>query len=364
MHSRIIGYTVVRRDIRQGATWPVFLGLISPGRLLTGAVMLAVTAGGLYLAYWLVRWALLDSVWGGSDASVCQSVSGACWTVIAVRYRIILFGLYPYDEQWRAALAIALLLGALILVLSPRNWTPMRIAAIWCLGFGLLMMILRGGLFSLPLVTSDQWGGLTLTLFIFAAVLSIGMPLSVAITLARRSRLPALARLAGGLVDATRSVPFLAVIYAAAVVLPIALPSWLEGDRLSYVIAGFSLHYAAYQSEVLRGGLQSIPRGQFEAAEALGLTPWKRMYLVVLPQAFRISLPATINEIVTVFKETSVIAIVGLFDLTASAHAAFEEGSWNDQFMEIFVFVSAIYFIFSASISRYGAFLEKRHRFY
>lgn len=330
---------------------------MSPGH----AFWLAVA--GLLLAFgaWkLLSWGVVDAVWSAADADACQRTNGACWSVIDARHRIILFGLYPYEEQWRAAAGCLILIGMIVLSCIPRFWSSFGIPGIWLAGIAGFFVVVRGGVFGLPVVSAEKWGGLTLTLFIYASVIGTGVPLATAIALVRRSELTVVRALAGLMVDLTRSLPFLTVVYAAAIVLPIALPQWVNGDRLTYVIFGFAFYFACYESEVLRGGLQSLARGQEEAAMALGLTYWQRMLRIVLPQVFRNTLPPTINEFVTALKETSVIAIVGLFDLTASAHAAYEEGRWNSYYLEVYVFIGVIYFTLTYSLARYGQFLERR----
>jgi general L-amino acid transport system permease protein len=221
---------------------------------------------------------------------------------------------------------------------------------------------MRGGVLGLSDVTPDRWGGLALTLFIFAAVVLLGFPTAIVLALARQSKLPVISRMAAFAIDLTRSFPLLAILFAAAVILPFALPNWLQGDKLYRVIYAFAFFFACYQAEIVRGGLQSIPPGQDEAAKALGLTYVKRVTLILLPQAFRNALPATINQIVITFKETSVVVIIGFFEVMASGNAAFGSGEWTHAYVEVYVFVALIYFVFVFTLSRYGAFLERRMR--
>jgi general L-amino acid transport system permease protein len=223
-------------------------------------------------------------------------------------------------------------------------------------------ILMRGGVFGLMDVTTDRWGGLALTLFIFASVVLLGFPLSIVLALARRSELPIIRRMAAFFIDLTRSFPLLAILFAAAVILPFALPNWLQGDKLYRVILAFAFFFACYQAEVVRGGMQSVPAGQEEAAKALGLKYLQRVALIILPQAFRNSLPATINQVVITFKETSVVVIIGFFEVMASGNAAFGSGEWTHAYVEVYVFVALIYFVFVFTLSRYGAYLERRMR--
>ncbi len=314
----------------------------------------------------LVLWQLLD--WGILRASfdangtqdTCAKAGGACWSVIATRWRVILFGIYPYDEQWRSALACAVVAVVIVLSCLPRMWGFGRLALIWGLGTILFYTLMRGGVLGLPIVNEQQWGGLPLTLFIFVATGVIGMPLAIGLALLRRSDYPVIARVSGWMIDILRSLPLLSILFTCAIVLPFLLPGFLIGEKLYRVVFGAALFFAAYQAEIIRGGFQGIPAGQEEAAKALGLGYWQRMGRVVLPQAFRLALPATINQFVIAFMETSLIVVVGFMELLAAGNTAFKTGEWKFAFAEVYVFVALIYFAFVFGLSRYGAYLEAR----
>lgn len=310
----------------------------------------------------LVNWAVLDAVWSKHDAKQCTEEAGACWAVIHARWRLILFGLFPYDEHWRSGLACLTIVVVAILSCLPRFWAPVRLSALWIIGFATFYILMRGGIFWLKPVTTEQWGGLALTIFIFASVSILGMPLAIVFALARQSKLPVISWLAALLIDFTRSLPLLTILFTAAVIMPFALPDWLQGDKLYRVIVAFAIFFAAYQAEIIRGGLQAIPAGQTEAGVALGLGYWHRTWHILIPQAFRNSLPATINQFVISFKETAIVIIIGFFEVLASGHAAFGSGEWTHAYVEVYVFIALIYFVFVFSLSRYGAFLEKRMR--
>ena len=318
------------------------------------------------LALWalaaVLDWALLGAVWEAERAEACQSAEGACWAVIDARGRLILFGLYPREEHWRSGLACLVAMATMALSCLPAMWGGARLAALWLAGFGAFVLLMRGGALGLASVTTEQWGGLSLTHFIFCAVVVMGMPLAVGLALARRARLPVVARLAGLLIDTVRSLPLLTILFAAAVVAPLLVPDWAQGDKLMRVTLAYAVFYACYQAEILRAGLQSLPPGQAEAARALGLPAWVVQVRVLLPQAFRVSLPATINQVVIAFKETSIVTIVGFFEIMASANAALGTGEWNRYHVEVYVFVALVYFIFVFGLSRYGGWLEARVR--
>lgn len=230
----------------------------------------------------------------------------------------------------------------------------------YTLGTVIFYTLMRGGVFGLVPVNEQQWGGLPLTLFIFVATAVIGMPLAIGLALLRRSDYPVIARVSGWIIDTIRSLPLLAILFTCAIVLPFMLPGFLIGEKLYRVLFGAALFFAAYQAEIIRGGFQGIPKGQEEAAKALGLTYWQRTFRIVLPQAFRLALPATINQFVIAFMETSLIVVVGFMELLAAGNTAFKTGTWKFAYAEVYVFVAAIYFVFVFGLSRYGAYLEAR----
>lgn len=310
----------------------------------------------------LLKWAVFDAVWLKENAKQCTADAGACWAVIHARWRLILFGLFPYEEHWRSGLACLTIVVVVVLSCMPRFWTASRLGTLWVLGFVIFYVLMRGGVLWLSPITTERWGGLALTIFIFASVCLIGMPLAIFLALARQSKLPVISWMAALLIDFTRSLPLLTILFTAAVVMPFALPDWLQGDKLYRVILAFAVFFAAYQAEIIRGGMQAIPTGQSEAAIALGLGYWQRTWHILIPQAFRNSLPATINQFVISFKETSIVIIIGFFEVLASGNAAFGSGEWTHAYVEVYVFIAAIYFVFVFSLSRYGAFLERKMR--
>lgn len=318
------------------------------------------------LIYWVVTsvfgWAVLDAVWRVENRDLCTHDAGACWAVIESRGRLILFGLYPYEEQWRSTLACLVILATVVLACVPMFWSVRRLPALCVGGFAIFVLLMRGGFWNMPLVTSEQWGGLALTLFIFSAVFVIGMPLAVLFALARRSKLPVIARAFGLIIDFVRSLPLLTILFAAAVVVPLIAPEAIQGNKLMRVVIGFAIFFAAYQAEIIRAGLQTTSDGQEEAAIALGMPAWSLVIDILLPQAFRNTLPSTINQAVITFKETSIVTFVGFFEVMASGNAAIGSGEWGNQYVEVYVFLALIYFVFAFGLSRYGAWLETRMR--
>jgi len=331
---------------------------------LNSAISILVLAFLVWTVPPLVKWAFVDAVWTKENAELCrQPGAGACWAVIEARYRLILFGVYPADQHWRAALASLAIIASGAMSCIPAFWTVTRIVAVWVAGFVIYLALMFGGFGGLPHVSTTNWGGLALTLFVFASVILLGMPLSLLLAMARRSDMPVISIIAGAAIDVTRCFPLLTILFSAAVILPVALPDWLAGDKLYRVIAAFAFFFACYQAEIWRGGYQIIDKGQSEAASALGLGYWQREFLVLLPQVFRRMLPPTVNQFVITFKDTSLVSIVGFFDILASTNAAVGTGEWTGYYVEAYIFAGLIYFVFVFTLSQYGAFLERRRSF-
>lgn len=335
-------------------------------RLFASPLDACLTLGFGALALWVVLaladWAFVDAVWAAADRERCREATGACWSVIAARGRLVLFGLYPYELHWRSTLACLAIVATMALSCVPWLWSLRRLPALWGAGFAAFVVLMHGGILGLETVTTEQWGGLSLTVFIFCSVVVLGMPLAIALALARRSALPVVRGVAGAVIDVFRSLPLLTILFTAAVVVPLTVPDWAAGDKLWRVVAAFALFFACYQAEIVRSGMQAIPPGQEEAAAALGMRYRSRVFDILLPQAFRNALPATINQLVITFKETSIVTIVGFFEIMASANAAVGTGDWTAQYVEVYVFVGLIYFVFVFGLSRYGAYLERRTR--
>ena len=323
-------------------------------------INIALLLGLAWIAWKLIDWAFIGAVWSTDQAEQCPTADGACWSVVAARHRLILFGLYPYEEHWRSTLACAAIILTVILSCLPAMWNGKRLASLWIAGFAAYYLLMEGSLLGLEQVTTDQWGGLSLTLFLFASVVLLGMPMGLGLALARRSNLPVVRASASLVIDFVRSLPLLTTLFTAAVVVPILLPDWLQGDKIWRVIIAFALFFACYQAEVFRGGFQAIPKGQFEAGKALGITPLRVMTTIILPQVFRHALPGTINMVVVTFKETAIVIIIGFFDILASANAAFGTGQWAPYYMEVYAFVGLIYWSFIFSLGQYGEYLKRR----
>ena len=317
-------------------------------------VALAVASG--VLGYRLVAWGVVDAVFDthGKGPELCRVPgAGACWAVIDEKLRLILFGIYPYAQQWRAAVAMGLLMVMYVASVVPRLW-HWRLGAAWAVVLALFGGLMWGGVFGLPYVPDDQWGGLPVTLILATLGLAAGFPLAIGLALLRHSRHGGIGKaLAVAYIELTRSVPLLAVLFLASVMIPLFLPQGMDLSKLLRVFIAFALFTAAYLAEVVRGGLQSIPKGQFEAAAALGLSPFVTTTRVVLPQALATVLPALVNVFIAFFKATSIVVVVGIFDLMTSAKRAAADSVWQGFGTEIYLFVATIYFAFCYAMSRY-----------
>jgi general L-amino acid transport system permease protein len=313
----------------------------------------------------LVQWGYLNAVWSvpGNDTSACRALRGlgACWAVIPEKYRFILFGTYPFDQQWRPAAATLVFIALFAVSSRRRFWRAelvlVRIAAL--IAIGLLMW---GGLFGMPFVSQDRWGGLPVTLILATFGLAFGFPLGILVALGRRSKLPAIRSLCVLYVELIRGVPLISLLFMASVMFPLFLPDGVNIDKLLRAQIAFILYAGAYLAEVVRGGLQAVPRGQYEAADALGLSYLQKNGLIILPQAIRHVIPPLVNTFIAFFKDTSLVLIIGIFDLLTTAKTAIIDPAWQSFSVEVYVFVGLIYFAFCFAMSRYSRGLEAQDR--
>jgi general L-amino acid transport system permease protein len=320
---------------------------------------LAMLAAFVTLLPPMLRWAFLDATWTAATPDVCRASGGACWAFIHEKYRLILFGRYPYAEQWRPLAALALTIVLVLASCSLRfGWRT--VLGGWVLGTGAVILLMRGGAFGLEPVPTDLWGGLPLTVFLAVGGIVCAFPLAVLLALGRRSRLPVVKSICVAIIEMVRGVPLVSVLFMASFMIPLFLPGQVQTDALLRALAAITLFSAAYLAEAIRGGLQAVPPGQEQAAEALGLTYWQTSLLVVLPQALRNAIPAIANLFIGLFKDTSLVGIVGLTDLLLATKQALADPQWRSFILEGYVFVALIYAAFCFFISRYSRALERR----
>lgn len=315
----------------------------------------------LWLLPGLWRWAVAGAVFS-ADAQACQAArgSGACWGVISEKYRIILFGRYPYDEQWRPLVATLLVIGGLVVSCMRAFWKPW-LALLWVAVLGSFFVLMGGGVLGLSKVRTELWGGLPLTVMLSVISLFLAFPLAVLVALGRRSRMPAIRTISVLYVELVRGVPLISVLFMASFMFPLFVPRGVSVDVLVRVIAGLTLFIAAYMAETVRGGLQAVPKGQFEAADSLGLGYWQTQRLIVLPQALSMVVPSIMNTFISLFKDTSLVTIVSIYELTgALALALNADVQWRPFKIEAYLFITFIYFIGCFSMSRYSLWVEKQ----
>jgi general L-amino acid transport system permease protein len=365
----------VRRDMIAPQPPPptnVDLGRTIRERLFNGFGNSALTVLCLVLLAALVwptfRFLLVDAVWEGADRSAClpETVGrevGACWPFIAAKFDQLMYGFYPADQRWRVNLTYWV--GALLLapLLVPRIPYKLANAVLFFAVFPVLAyVLLLGGVLGLQLVETHLWGGFLVTLVISFTGIVGSLPLGILLALGRRSELPVVRSACVIFIEFWRGVPLITVLFFATYMLPLFLPGQWKIDGLVRVLVGVVLFSAAYLAEVVRAGLQAIPRGQFEGAMALGLGYWRMTGLVVLPQALRLVIPGLVNSFIALFKDTTLVLIVAIFDLLGQLRAAFSDPNWATPVTLFtgFAFTGMIYFAVSFAMSRYALFTERR----
>jgi general L-amino acid transport system permease protein len=308
----------------------------------------------------LYRWGISHATLFADSRSACGD-DGACWAFIRVRLPRFFYGNYPTDQYWRVDTAFLLLVGFTAPVLRDRTrhrWV--YVLLLLCVFPVLAWALLSGGVAGLSPVDTTLWGGLMLDIAVSFVAVAGALPLGILLAFGRRSQLPALRMLSIGYIELWRGVPLLTVLFISAVIMPLFLPEGVSVDRLLRAMAALVLFNAAYMAEVVRGGLQGVQSGQEEASAALGLSWLQTQLFVVLPQAMRIIVPGVINTVVDLFKDTTLITIIGLFDLLGAVEQALKDPAWLGFSTEGYVFAAAIFFICCFAMSAYGRSMERR----
>ena len=328
-----------------------------------------VSAVIIVLLVWpTVKFLFIDAVWTGSSRVDClpETVGrevGACWPFVKAKFAQFMYGFYLESEQWRVNVTYAL--GAILLVpllIPSAPFKGLNALAFFGVFPVLAFFLLTGGVLGLPHVETRLWGGLLVTLVISFTGITFSLPLGVLLALGRRSEFPIVRMFCVIFIEFWRGVPLITVLFFATYMLPFFLPTDWRIDGLARVLIGVVLFAGAYMAEVVRGGLQAIPRGQFEGAMALGLGYWRMMGLVILPQALRLVIPGLVNSFIALFKDTTLVLIVAIFDLLGQLRAAFADPSWATPVTLFtgFAFAGIIYFVVSFAMSRYALFVERR----
>ncbi len=328
----------------------------------------AVTLVGLWIIWRLLTsvldWAVFSAAWTGADGSVCQKPEvGACWPFVAAKFGQFMYGRYPDAERWRVVLTYALTASTLAALMIPavpaKKWSGL---------FGVLVLpllswwLLYGGMLGLPVVPTELWGGLMVTLVVATVGIAGSFPIGIVLALGRRSEMPIARWVSIFFIEVVRAVPLITILFMSSVMLPLFLPEGVSFDKLLRALIGVMLFSGAYMAETIRGGLQAIPRGQYEAADSLGLSFGQKTALIILPQALKLVIPGIVNSFVGLAKDTSLVLIIGIFDLLGVIQAGLTDAKWfsPNTAMTGYVFAAIIFWIICFSISRYSAWLERR----
>ena len=319
----------------------------------------------------LINWLFIQAVWSGPDRTFCATTiqggiqpdgwSGACWAFVSAKYDQFIFGRYPLDERWRPAIVGILFIVLLVPMLipsAPRKglnaillFAVLPVLAFW---------LLHGG-FGLEVVDTPLWGGLMVTLVLSFVGIAVSLPCGILLALGRRSKMPVIRMLCVTFIEVIRGVPLITVLFMASVMLPLFLPTGWNVDKLLRALIGVSIFTSAYMAEVIRGGLQAIPKGQFEGADSLGLGYWQKTRLIIMPQAIKLVIPSIVNTFIGTFKDTSLVTIIGMFDLLGIVKLNFSDANWASAVTPItgLIFAGFIFWLFCFGMSRYSGFMER-----
>jgi general L-amino acid transport system permease protein len=334
---------------------------------------IALTLIAILLIAWLVppvvRFLLIDATWSGADREACipspaHPHPGACWAFVRVWSSYFVYGFYPSSQRWRVDLfflALALGVGWLLWLRAPRR----DIGAVYFfIMLPILSLILLSGLplIGLPHVPTNLWGGILVTIVVATIGMVFSLPLGILLALGRRSRIPVVRWLSIMFIEFVRGVPLITVLFMASVMLPLFVPEPLAPDKLVRALIGVAMFASAYMAEVVRGGLVAIPRGQYEAAQALGLSYWRMTALIILPQALRVTLPNIVNVFIALFKDTTLVFIVGIFDFLRTVEVARGDQKWASPITSLtgYAFAAMFYFVCCYAMSRYAQRVEAR----
>jgi general L-amino acid transport system permease protein len=310
------------------------------------------------IAWKLINWGIINAEFYSYD--ICKSIDfrGACWAFISEKWRIIVFGRYPFDEQWRSLFAAILLICSVSVPALYRRLN-IKIVILSIVLYLSAILLLIGGIFGLTLVDTELIGGISLTLLLSITGIVISFPIAILLALGRLSNISVIKAFCSVFVEVVRGVPFIAILFIVAFMFPLLVPLETNLDLITRITLGIIIFTSAYQAEVIRGGILGITKNQLESAESLGLGYWKIQYLIILPQALRNVVPSMFNNLAALFKDVSLVSVVGLFDIFGGLQTALTDPKWRSFYLEGFIFVGAIYWMFLGIMSKYSASLEK-----
>lgn len=331
--------------------------------LLSSPLNVALTLFSLYILYLLIppmiQWGIVNATFSGDTRAACTG-GGACWAFIGAYFEQFMYGLYPSEETWRinlSLIALVVLLGAFAIKTINKLYLSLVITLVYPV---VAYFLFAGGVFGLVVVETSLWGGLFLTTLLGVVGIVASFPLGVLLALGRRSDMPVAKSVCIVFIETIRAVPLITILFMASVMIPLFLPDGMNFNKLMRVIIGITLFSSAYMAEVIRGGLQAIPKGQYEAADAMGLTYWQSMILVILPQALKLVIPGIVNTFIGLFKDTTLVYIVGMFDLLGRIQAANHDANWLGTTVEGYAFAGFVYFIICFGMSRYSMSIERK----
>jgi general L-amino acid transport system permease protein len=311
-----------------------------------------------------LNWAVFNAVWTTppGDSAACRAMrgQGACWALIGEKHRFMLFATYPYEEQWRPALSCLIMIA--LYVISAIRWFWRRnLVLYWMVGLAAIATMMWGGIFGLPYVSQELWGGLPVTLLLATFGIASALPVGILLALGRQAQdLPVIRALCIGYIELIRGVPLVSLLFMASFLFPLFMPAGVSVDKLLRAQIAFTMFAAAYLAEVVRGGLQGVHRGQHDAADALGLGYWTSHWVIILPQALRRVIPPLVNTSISMLKSTSLVLIIGLFDLLNAGKATIVDPLWQAFGLEMFIAISLVYFVLCFSMSKYSQRIETR----
>jgi len=310
-----------------------------------------------YIVPPFLKWAFFDSLWN-SSAEACRDIEGACWSIVPNNIKFIILGFFPEGQEWRPILAMILLLGLVIYSKERSRWNKW-LAWMWPIGLIIMGTLMYGGVFGMPVVETAQWSGLPLTMMLSFFGMVAAYPLGVVLALGRRSKMPAIKTLCVVYIEMIRGVPLISLLFMSSILFPLFLPDGMTIDKVLRAQVAIILFTAAYIAEVVRGGLQAMPRGQYEAADSLGLNYRQTMRLIILPQALKIVIPPTVGILLSAFKDTSLVVIIALYDVLKTTKVTLQNPQWTGYSTEAYIFLAVLYFICCYAMSSYSRRLEK-----
>ncbi len=321
----------------------------------------AMTLLGIAFLLWVIppfiKWSIIDANFAGHTRADCTG-DGACWVFIKAKLNMFMYGFYPETERWRIHLTYGLFFVVIAAFKFLKHARPKIIIA--TIYFIVAFILIRGGYFGLETIDTNKWGGLMLTIVVASVGIVCSFPIGIILAFGRASELPIIKSVTVTYIEFIRGVPLITILFMSSVILPLFFPEGVTFDKLLRALIGITFFQAAYIAEVIRGGLQAIPRGQYEAADAVGLSYWQKMLLVILPQALKVAIPNLVGSFIALFQDTTLVLIIGLFDLLAMVQVTGSDSHWLGFETEGYVFVTIIFWAFCYSMSVYSKSLEKR----